>query len=627
MPDRSLLRIALASGLAFVSACGRCGSEDEVPTVGDAPAHANADEKPTDAELEAKQAGDPAPTDDVPAGPELQRAETPLSVGAKAAKHLGYDVKYHVGLYALAGRVTAAPWSAAGSSAPELARDDDLRTGWKCTPTPESPCALGLSSAAPLRVKAVRLFTAHGPDYRDYTGGARIAKVRVHTDAGHADVALDGAPHHEMIVFAEPVQTHTLTVEVLESTPGKRGAEIVIAELDAIGPEGPARPPLDLDPSRSFVTYETDPWKSRGAGDHIARMVFVEVLSDDGKPMRIARGSALLGRKGDRFLLLERLSTAKCDPSPWAQTEGSWWLLDQHTRMLLPLGTMGGVPATVRVHPEGLGFAFQHRTGLPHAVVLEDGGPKIHHPKKKATDATALLAAWGFVEAPVLRRGGWRLPELPTTCSAATDHADALAAALGREAKPARAEDFFVCRIGDTTAAIIGSRGTCGSDWSLVAASSDLTSDKRNRRHAKKEADARGIRVAPIEGGLLVELSKNEGKSANLYLVTEGPTLVELAKGAGLAVHAPGVCDACDDRFDRSEALPTGAPEADVPGEPALPTLDPADAAGDEAEAEPEDDAEPEAEAELQDEAEPAPGDTDDAAAPPDDPEPAQTEG
>jgi hypothetical protein len=419
----------------------------------------------------------------------------------------------------------------------------------------------------------LRLYTAHGPDWRDYTGGAKITEIRVHTDAGFVDVALDGDPQHAYVVFSEPVQTRTVTVETRQSKPGKRGAEIVIAEVEAFGESGPRRPPLDLDPARSFVTYETQPWKPRGQDDHIVRIVFVEVLSADGKPIRIARGSALLGRKGDRFLLVERLSTAGCDAP-----RGSWALLDQHTRMLLPLGTMGGVPATVRVLPSGDGLAFEHPAAMPHAVVIEDGEPKLQRPRKRDTDPVALLAKWGFAEAPTLRRGGFRLPELPTGCEPATSKAEVLAAALGREAKPADPADFFVCRLTDTTSAILGSRGECGGDWSLAVVGPDFTSTKHNRKHARNPTDARGIRVAPIDGGLLVEVSKEAGASANLYVL--GERLVELAKGAGLAVHAPAVCDPCDDRFDRSAPLPVGGAVVADPtlvDEPATPT-DPADA-------------------------------------------------
>jgi hypothetical protein len=480
----------------------------------------------------------PPVADDPPLPVDPPRSTAAASVTAKASSNLGFSLDKLAGWYAIEGRTVVPSWAEPAVGNPDASRDDDLRTAWTCNVTPDRPCALGLSFDSPATVRAVRIYGAAGADYSGYRTHPRIRTIRVHSDAGWVDATIDERANHSYVVLDGPIETRTLAIEILETVASKTSTTVHIAELEVLGTAGPRRPPLDLDPSASAVVFETEAW-SEGTQKHTIRLVFLELLRPDGSFQRLMRATSLLGRKGDRFLLVEKLYGSSCN-----SYDGSYILLDQHTRMLYPLGTMGATPARVVRHAQGLGFAFRPPTtnsGPFRAVVLDAGEPKIKYSPKQPERADKAWADWGF-EAEVLSRGASRrIDESISDCKGAPPS----------EAAETSGDDFVAaravrCKLDEAHAAVIAIDGDCGKRWAIAVVDA---SGAVVHRHARKQPDGRGVRLARIAGvGLVIEASRGDGTTADLFRVSpEG--IVLTAKGATLALRPPARCDACDDRF------------------------------------------------------------------------------
>ena len=505
--------------------------EKETP---DAKAEANSAPEADDAKGAVKPA-EPEPTTPPV---ELKRAEAAGSAQAKAEKSMGFKIAPLTGLYALAAAPAVPSWGASSSGDAAAIRDDDLRTTWACETGGDKPCVVGVAFAERSSVKAIRFFGASGPNWRDYKGAGRIKKARIHTDGGHYELGFkDGAQHH-YVVFDAPIDTQTVTLEVLELHKGNKTQTAHVAELEVYGGSGPKRPPLDLDPAQMFVTFETEAWKEGSAGGTI-RLAFLEDARG-AAAQRLMRGTALYGNKGDRYLLVEKLFGTDC-----TSYNGSYILLDQQTRMFYPLGKLGGMAGQVFAHGSGLGFAIVGPDGAPEAqraITLEGEELKIRRPSRKTKeDAAAARAEWGVGDDP-LPRG----PEaLPAGCVAG-DNKDAKLDALVElegfeEIDPSH---FVVCDLGEGNTAIVGNTPQCSKSW--IVAVVDADGEIAHQRRPKK-ADGRGVRVAKLDGvGLVVEATKKDGASADL--LTVAPDGIETwQRGASLVVRAPGSCNACDD--------------------------------------------------------------------------------
>ncbi len=546
----SLLLIALASSA--------CKSDPPLPVEAQA-SDVPSSEGPAAPPLRADER-DPAPTRPPPIDP--PRASAAASVKAKAADHLGFALDQLAGWYALEGQAVVPSWAATSDARPELARDDDLRTSWTCTPAPERPCALGLSFGEPATVRAIRIYGASGPDWNTYRAHPRVHGVRVHTDAGWVTASFDDGASHGYVVLAAPVETRSIALEILGTHEGKKSQTIHLAELEAYGTSGPARPPLNLDPEAAIVTFETEAWKNKGSS-HTIRLAFLEVVRPDGTPQRLLRGTALLGRKGDRFLMIEKLHGSTCDAH-----QGSYVLLDQRTRMLYPLAAMGGVPGEVLRHDVGEGFAVRAAGDASRpfrAVLLDEGAVVAKWPPKHPQRAEEARVDWGFTAPRGLSRGGARLGSPPEGCAPAEVDAFPNLFEDGQLPQPVQ---VVACRLDDAHQAVLAADASCGTAW-LVAVV-DGTGTVVHRVESKE--DGRGLRLARIEGvGVLVEATRAAGASSDLLSVAaDGITVFE--KGAALALRPPSTCDTCDDRFaservereDADPATPTGADPVDA---------------------------------------------------------------
>jgi hypothetical protein len=497
---------------------------EAVPVPGEDPTDAT--EKQTSLEPPATPPVDPT------------RSAAAAEVAGKAVSHLGFSLEKLKGWFSIEGRAVVPSWAAGGDGDPEDARDDDLRTAWTCTPQEGRPCVLGLSFSEPAKVHAIRLYGAAGPDYNSYRGHPRIRDVRIHTDAGWIDATIKDGAAHGYVVFDAPIESRTLAVEVAGTHDGRKSKTIHLAELEVLGTAGPRRAPLDLDPSASAVIFETEAWASKGE-KHTIRMAFLEAVRPDGTLQRLLRATSLLGRKGDRFLLIEKLHGSSC-----GEHDGSYILLDQHTRMLYPLGTMGGVPGRVLRHDEGQGFAVRpptQSTGPFRAVVLEDGAVKIKYSPKQDDRAAKAQRDWGFAsEQEIPRGGGHRLDRPPEGCKAAA--LDDMSEVFEGFA-PTK---VLACALDESHTALVATGGACIEQWSIAVMND---AGEVLHRQGMKQAEARGLRLARLHGaGLVVEASRAEGASADLFVVRpEGIEL--LAKGGTLALRPPASCDPCEDRF------------------------------------------------------------------------------
>lgn len=562
---RDLRTVALLVGALSLSCGGNAPAEPsasagspsaDTPGKGDSPAKAD-----TKGEAVEPLAAPAKPA--VPAVP-LVKANAALPGKAKVDGNLGFRVEDVAGLHAIEGTAVAADWGAPGSAEPSRTRDDDLLTAWTCTPTPEATCAVGLSLDAESEVTALRLFATAGPDWRDHRAHPRPKKIRVHTDSGFVDAQISDGAAHEYVIFAQPVKTRTVTLEILEVHKGSKDAEVHVAELEAFGKTGPARPPMKLDPATVFVSYETEAWAKKGES-HTIRLAFLDTLQPDGTRRRLMRGTAVFGRADDRWILVEKLHGAGCD-----SVKGGYIVLDLDTRVPIPVGELGGAGGAVRRHDEGRGFLVDSPSEGPAGMrglvfAAEDDAPKkLRFSTKGKLDEAGQRAAWGFTGAP-LSRGGHTPADPPPGCKPGREASAKLDAIVDRERTPEiDPAAWLVCELDDGGTALVGRGDVCGSSFSLYHQAGDGTV---TAAHAPDEHAARGLWLAKMPGvGLVVETTEKDGARGRLWQI-DATGVHERFAGASLAVRPPAGCGDCA----RADFFAT-APAEPAPAEPSEPT-------------------------------------------------------
>jgi hypothetical protein len=510
------------------------GCDELVPREAPEAPRWDAARRPSDATDEA--AARPRPTGQPiePRGP-IERARLELPFPARASTTFGFNLEALSTLRALAGEVEVPPWAAASDDDPALARDDDLSTAWRCTPTTDAPCALGLGLPRSTRLKALRIHAA--PRAKDRPG-RRPSKIRIHTDEGFVDVPLPDDPTHLHIVLGQAVPTRNIALEVLEHRGGE--GPLRLAELEAYGVDGEPREPWDIDPLQTIVRLPEDPWAPT-AGGWVLRSGTIEVLAPNGTLRELMDGTALVGRRGDRMLLLERIDRTTCD-----RHGGTFFLVDQHTRVVAPLGSLGGAGADVYRHAQGLGFAVGHHSEAStvlHGIVLEGRRyRRTRTPARRDRRAPDLLAKWGLDPEP-LGRGGMLPPALPSGCVLGSDDLMVrLTNALGRKKPEARPGQWVICDLGDDAKAYLTARAPCGDRTELHVV--DPTGQVRSHEAKGEGTHLRLERVAPDE--VLAEIGRSNGASEVFRVRPEG--ISGLGKGTSLALRPPPGCrKACDD--------------------------------------------------------------------------------
>ncbi|MBX7084651.1 MAG: hypothetical protein K1X88_35935 [Nannocystaceae bacterium] len=481
-----------------------------------------------------------------PAAP-LVQAQAAAPGKAKAAQHLGFDLALDSTLWSLQGTVATAPWGSSGEGDLAAVRDDDLGTAWRCQHGGATPCVLGLSFEQPVSLRAVRLWAAAGPKWHTYRAHPRPKTVRVHTDAGAYEVRFDDGAAHRYVILPASVKTQTVAVEIVDVFAGSKGksgskdaSTLWISELEAFGDDGPMRPPLQLDPARTVVSFETEAWKTEGT-HHTIRLAFLEQVGDGGALRRLMRATAMHGEADDRFWVVERRFGDDCTAH-----QGGYFMLDRQTRVMFPLGDKADVPATVTLREDGLGAMFVREQAPEHTVALvyENDALVRHSPRTKKGESVEQFAArLGFTGAPV-RRGGWRPGEAAGSCSTGVSQ-EALVqqVATALDLSGLRAADASVCTIDEGHRAVIGTDGAaCGARWyaAVVGPGNEIVAQT-----LAAEGDSDGAAFLVVPGaGVIVEGTRGGGATSDLWRL-DATGITMLVKGGALAVREPKACRPC----------------------------------------------------------------------------------
>lgn len=496
---------------------------------------------------------DPPPTgspaakpDDVPATepdplsapPEpLVRADRKLRFPGKSGEHMGFDLDKLSKLHALAGAVEIPEWSSPGEGSERLTRDDDLRTAWSCEQQGDRTCALGIHFPVPAEVEVVRIYAL--PPSGPGKGGARPKRVRLHTAEGWAEARLadeDGLWH---VLLGEPVLTRNLSVEIVE-TWGE--GPVHLAELEVYGRSGAARDPLALELAQVVVTFEPPVWRKK-LRTNTAGSAFIETVDVDGRLRRLVPGSALVGRAGDRMMLVERASWSSCDDH-----QGTYDLLDTHTRVLVPLGDMGGFSGTVFRHAEGLGFAIgqvdRYEAELQGVVLDHEVYERRVTGRLDERAPAKMLAEWGMDAEPLLHDDARPLGDPPEGCGPAS--APVLAALRAHLPKRTKldAKQWTACRLGDDGQLLLTTGGACGKQWQVAVLDGDRLVGQRSGKEAGTHARLRRL----DDASMLVELW---GADDEPRLLLAEAALVDVGALTGLSLRPPASCrKRCDVGFE-----------------------------------------------------------------------------
>lgn len=483
-------------------------------------------------------AGMPAPIE--PPRP-LGRAEKKLYFPAKGSTNLGFDLEGLSRLHALAGAIDVPEWSTSGDGDPKAMRDDDIATAWRCKPGEGSTCAAGLHLPRTTEIEALRLYAAAGPTIEAFEANPRPAKVRVHTDQGFVDVPLPDEQTHLYIVLGQPARTLNVTLEFLE-THGKNDAPIHLAELEVYGESGAPRQPWNIDPRRTFVRLDEHPWKKTSAGWRL-RTTHLEMIGDHAVA-RLTAGTSLMGKAGDRMLLLERMDRTLCE-----RHEGTYFLIDQQTRVIAPLGELGGAGADIYRRVDGTGFAVGNISAADttlHGITFERGEYRRKRtparPDKRAPDT---FEAWGLDREP-LRRGGRTTSALPDGCvRGSDDRLTELRAALGEKGWEEKPGQWIVCELGDEGLAYVTARDPCGKGWEIHVLDAERT-PVTSERGSGKGTHLRLER--PSADLVLAEIGRASGDAELFRLTSTG--VESLGANTSLALRPPAACrQSCDDPF------------------------------------------------------------------------------
>jgi hypothetical protein len=224
---------------------------------------------------------------------------------------------------------------------------------------------------------------------------------------------------------------------------------------------------------------------------------------------------------------------------------GQCYLVDQHTRVVAPIGDLGGIGADVYRSREGVGFAHgkvDDDTADLAGVLLEGTSYERRRTQRRSTATPAeTLEEWKLAT-PALVRGGSAINRELEGCKLGGDQAiGVLTSATAREPveKPA---EWMVCELGERTSAFVTDHGPCGAGWEIVVVADE------QRVVAQKSAKRKGARARLRRTGLdafLVEIGGDDDKTEVYRIDRAG--IVGPITGTALAISPP---DACRSRCD-----------------------------------------------------------------------------
>lgn len=470
------------------------------------------------------------PVDPNSALPEaLERSPRKLRFPAKSGEHMGFDLDRLSKLRALAGAVEVPEWSSAGEGVERHVRDDDLRTAWSCRVQPERPCAIGIHFPEPAEVEVVRLYTIPSADK---TPRARPKRVRLHTAEGWAEARLPDEEGLWHVLLGESVRTRNLSLEVLEV---HGSGPMELAELEVYGRSGIPREALTVDLSRIAVSFDGPVWRKK-LRTSATGLSFIETVEPDGHLRRLVPGSALVGRLGDRMLLIERASWTTC-----SDHQGAYDLLDTRTRVLVPLGDMGGFPGDVFRHTAGLGFAIGRVSGYEarvQGVVIDEGVYERRTTGRLEQRApTELLGDWGVEVTPLRHVDAAPLADASLGCELAPSAAlTALRAHLPKRTKLA-ATQWYACDLGAGGRLLMTTGGPCGKQWHVVVL--DAEEELVGQRSGKEPGTHARLRRIDAST-MLVELWGSADRPRLLQAESGG--LVEVGETTAFSLRPPASC-------------------------------------------------------------------------------------
>jgi hypothetical protein len=476
-----------------------------------------------------------------PPGP-LERARLKLTYVTKDARHMGFNLRTLAETYALAGAVEVPEWSDPGEGDLLDTRDDDLDTGWRCTPSRETTCAFGIHFPEPATVTMVRLW-AMGPTSDGPKSHPRLEEIRIHTDEGYSDVLYADEEDFAFAIFGRPITTRQLTIEVVAVHEGKKSAALSLGDIEVFGEAGAAREPLVLDPSIAVVRPGGDAWRKTGM-THVLERSFVDLVRPDGTLRRFAPGSALLGRPGDRIVLLEQLLQTVCKVQ-----QGRYFAIDTQTRVWLPLGDLGGIPGDVYAHDKGQGFAVGYAdldlARLQGVFLQAETYVRTKTNRMERQPYTETFATWGVSDG-ALPRGGFVTSAPLAPCRAATAE-DLAPMAKSRGGKAPAADRWLACDLGREHAALLTSGGECGSGWEILVLGPKGRAVAQRKGTGKSGGSRLRVRSSE-ELGLFVEVG--DGTEITRTFVVRSDDIVDLPEGTALAQRPPAACrKRCDDEF------------------------------------------------------------------------------
>lgn len=548
--------------LAFFAACtlafqvGCQGKQRESAPDAEAPAPAEA------------TPGEPSPGDAKPsATPQAPAPAEPLALATQAAPGKARAKLHYRSMDRGIGTLRAleatptpvADRPADDPSAPGSAtRDDNLNTAWRCTPTGDQTCALGFRLPAPGKVQGVVFFGAAGPRWRDYRSNPRPKTVRIHTDAGYFQVELKDGNAHRAVAFAEPVDTASVVIEVVDVHPGKGGSTVHLAEVEIMGTAGTPRAPLPWALDRTLVTFDGQRWKAGSEGYDLIPQ-FLETWDGTGEPRRLMRGSAVYGHGEDRAVLVEHIRTAQC-PGP----QGVFFLVDRQTRRRIWVGDLGGLDRPVHRHLEGRGFAVGDATQGYATIVIE--GDKV----KRRTAKT--LEAFELEPLPRTRAASLVAADpLPEGCQAvtATEAIAKLTEAprrVRRAYEAAAGSEWAVCKLGEQHTLQVHGPASCRGQVGAYVL--DGAGKAVAHRTSRKDS-ATDLRLRPLGQGWALEFQSQTRDTA--YFAGPQGDLVALERPAGFEVRTARACEPCqEETLAAGGTAPAGAPL-----DPAPPTAAP----------------------------------------------------
>lgn len=488
------------------------------------------EDKPSPRAKPADDEGETPPDLGDGAGPPepLVRAERKLRFPGKSGEHMGFDLARLSKLQALAGAIEVPEWSDPGQGTARMVRDDDLRTAWVCELAPEQSCAIGIHFPRTAEAEAIRLFAAT-PAKQPH---ARPKVVRIHTDEGWAEAKLADEDGLWSVQLGEPVRTRNLIVEVMEAYDD---APVHLAELEIYGRNGTPRPSLAIDLSRRVVSFQTPVWRKKSR-THTAGVAFTEQVDVDGRLRRLFPGTALIGRPGARLLLLERADWSTCNDH-----QGTYSLLDTKTRVMVPLGDMGGFASQAFAHTQGLGFAMGRIDGDDPEVqgVVLDGSSyeRRSTSRLERREPRDLLAAWDIGDQPLERADARPMDDPPTGCKPAK--AKVVATLLPRLPRRTKipAKHWLACALSSGASLLLSTGGSCGKEWHVAVV--DGEGELVEARSGKQSGSHFRLRRVDQETMLVEQWGNSD--DPRVFQADEG-SLVQVEGAVGFSMRPPVGC-------------------------------------------------------------------------------------